>query len=145
MSETKTYWQRFMKALDWIVQDRIAAISTILRAPYVAQPFELFETESFTVAPPTLATHGADIRGLKTVNLTHKAYPPVTSATTIKLWLHDGVDWAYLMDLVLEGESKVHDPIDTEGFHRIAASVDVADIGAVAFDLRLTPHNEVDP
>lgn len=151
MAETsKTLWQRFTFSVVWIVEDLLSAVRVIPRAEFCATPFSLLDTETGTIDPPSITMNPnttplpsgvCDVRGLKTVNLTHRQYNP-TGDSIVSLWVHDGEAWAYLGDVTLTGETGVLPPLDLEGFHYLLASVDMGNINAGnGITLRCTPHN----
>jgi hypothetical protein len=136
-----TLWDMFVSALRFTRGTAQAAVAVIQAAPAAQAPVKLIDAASGDVTAPTTATDGANIEGIKTVNLVWKNTVNGTSTFTLHLW--DGEEWVVLETIEAEGMSGVLPPLDAEGFSRIGASILGADIsGGGAFTLKLFPHNQ---
>jgi len=136
-----TLWDKFVSAVRWTRQEDQAAVAVILSSPASQVPAKLIDAVTVDVAAPALSTDGAHIEGFKTVNLVWKN--TVEGATTFTLHLWDGEEWVFLDEVEVNGLTGVLSPLDVEGFGRIAASIQGADIsGAGAFTLKVFPYHE---
>lgn len=137
-----TLWDKFQGALRYVRATTDAAIATLAAAPAAQPPKKLLSEHTGIAAAPATGDAGALIEGFKTVNLVFDHATDATSTPTI--WLMDGGGaWRPLRQITCEGASGILDPLDAEGFKRIAATGESGDFGA-ALTLSVFPFVEED-
>lgn len=136
-----TLWDKFVSALRWTRQTEAAAMATISAAPAAQAEKLLLNNASATSAPPANATDGANIEGVKTVNL--YAFAGGTYAASARIWLYTGHRWVPLATIDLDGDSGALDALDTEGYARIY--LEITEHDGAAFSVGIFPYNQETP
>jgi hypothetical protein len=133
-----TLWDKFVSAIRWSRGSEAAAVAVIQAAPAAQAEVLLLNAADSASAPPPSASAGANIEGLRTVNL--YAFAAGTYAASVKIWLYTGHRWVPLTTVDLDESVGALDALDTEGYTRIY--LEVTEHADAAFSVGIFPYNE---
>jgi len=130
-------WSKFQSAVRWTQGVLTAGIAVMNAAPAAQPELLILNASTGPTSAPTTATDGANIEGLRTVNL--YVFGVGTYAATLALFVYNGTRWLPLTTVDVSEADGALDPLDTEGYARLGVQVTVH-TGA-AHSLGLFPYN----
>ena len=130
-------WSKFQSAIVWVRGILEAGVAVVQRAP-AGQPEKLLVSASTgTTSAPSGASAGALVEGYRTINL--YVFGSGTYTATLALYVYNGARWLPLTTVDVSQADGALDPLDIEGYTRIAAQV-TAHTGA-AHSLGVFPYH----
>lgn len=118
-------WSKFKSAIRFArTGDNAEAAVAVVSAAPAPLAEKVLITGSSTTSKPTDATAGANVEGIRTVNLyAYQADALATFTAELRVWGRAPGAWVALGDVTLSQTSGGAPPLDTEGYARVMVEI----------------------